>query len=96
MISPVGSEDGGPAPHPEEDVDQLEGDDADDVHLEVPVPDVVLGALLPPGLVDAAGVEEHDPGLDEEDVHPVDGVAQVVAHQPVHRVGLRYMRKIIN
>ena len=60
------------------------------------MPDVVLGALLPPGLVDAAGVEEHDPGLDEEDVHPVDGVAQVVAHQPVHRVGLRYMRRIIN
>ena len=57
----IGSEDRGPALDPERQVDHFKGDHTQDVDLEVPVSDVILGALLTVCFVNPTRIKKHDP-----------------------------------
>ena len=57
----IGSEDRGPALDPERQVDHFKGDHTQDVDLEVPVSDVILGALLAVCFINPTRIKKHDP-----------------------------------
>ena len=57
----IGSEDRGPALDPERQVDHFKGDHTQDVDLEVPVSDVILGALLAVCFIYPTRIKKHDP-----------------------------------
>ena len=72
----------------QEDVEDLAGEDTQQVNSEVTVLHVVPGAQLPVSFVDTSGPEVHDPGLDQQDVEQVDRVTDIVAEQPVEIIVL--------
>ena len=57
----IGSEDRGPALDPERQVDHFKGDHTQDVDLEVPVSDVILGALLAVCFIYPTRIKKHNP-----------------------------------
>ena len=84
----VGPEQRCPSRDTEDQVDNLKWDDADNVHLEVSVLDVVLGALFSVCFINATGIQKHNSRLYKKNVTPVNCIADIVAYQPVQSVGL--------
>ena len=85
----VGSKQSGPSGDTQDQVDYLKGKNTDDIHLEVSIFDIILGALFSVCLVNATSIQEHDSWLDQKYVTPVNGITDIVAYQPVQSVGLK-------
>ena len=84
----VGPEQCCPAGDTKEQVDNLKWYDTEDIHFEVSILDIILGALFSICFINATGIQEHDPRFDEKNVTPVNSIADIVTYQPVQSVGL--------
>ena len=78
-----------PSRHTKEDVNYLERNHADDINFEVTILDIILSTVFAISFVDSAGIEKHDPGLDQQNITPVDGVTNIITDQPVNCVRLK-------